>query len=63
MWRIWHARRRNQSIAVVNDPPVPESNHSARECGDFIGMCDHDDRDAMSPVQLLKDFHDLGAGM
>ena len=40
--------------AIVDDPPIPEGNHSARELRYFIGMRYHDDGDAMSPIELLK---------
>ena len=58
-------RRLGRSLcpAIADDPPIPEGNHSARECSYFIGMRYHDDGDAMSPIELLKNSHNLGTGM
>src|SRR5579863_9923754 len=60
--RFRSVRTRTLIRAIVDDPPIPEGDDSARECGYFIRMRYHDDGDSMSPIELLKNSHNLGTG-
>jgi hypothetical protein len=55
---------REGSIPTIgDDSSVPKSNDSIREPGDFVGMRNHHDGEAVRAIQLQKDAHDLGAGV
>src|SRR5580704_19101195 len=48
---------------VADDEPVTKANDPVRVRGDLIRVCDQDDGNALSAVEVLEDAHDFGAGM
>src|ERR1700680_4862025 len=47
---------------VADDEPITKADDSVRVRGDLIRVCDQDDGDVPSAVEVLEDAHDFGAG-
>src|ERR1700680_4194613 len=49
-------------LRVADDEPITKADDSVRVRSDLIRVCDQDDGNVLSAVEVLEDAHDFGAG-